>query len=78
MSLLKPEITVTLFPGRKKKQQATTEEVPTVDYIAASKEAALDLGKKFFVGLAAVSVTTVAAATVGAIAVVATHHALNK
>lgn len=76
--MLKPEIQITLFPGRKTKQKATPEEAAETDYIAATKEAATELGKKFFVGLAAVSLTTVAAATAGAIAVVATHHALNK
>jgi len=77
MSLLKPEITVTLFP-RKKKANTETVQEPTPDYVAASKEAAAELGKKFFLGAGLVSISTVAAATIGGIAVVAVHHALNK
>lgn len=77
--MLKPEITVTLFP-RKKKASASEpvqESTPVID-IEAAKAALTDLGKKFYIGLGAVALTTVAAATAGAIAVVSVNHALNK
>ena len=77
--MFKPEITVTLFPRKKK---ATTSEPvqesnPVID-IDAAKAAATELGKKFFIGAGAVAIATVAAATAGAIAVVSVNHALNK
>lgn len=77
--MFKPEITVTLFP-RKKKASATEpvqETTPVID-IDAAKAALNDLGKKFFIGAGAVALTTVAAATAGAIAVVSVNHSLNK
>lgn len=74
---IKPEITITLFP-RKKKATTETAQEPTVDYVAASKEAAAELGQKFFLGAGAVAVATVVAATIGAIAVKAFEHALAK
>ena len=76
--MLKPEITVTLFPRKKKATASEPVQEPTPDYIAEAKAAATDLGEKFFIGLGAVALATVAAATAGAIAVVSVNHALNK
>jgi hypothetical protein len=78
--MLKPEVTVnfTLFPRKKKATDPQPKLESDVDYIAAAKAAARDLGKELFIGLGAVALATVGAATVGAIAVVATHHTLNK
>ena len=77
--MFKPEITVTLFPRKKK---ATTDSAPVtepkVDYVAAAEEAAVRLGKKLVIGAVVVTVSTVVAATIGAIAVEATKSALNK
>ena len=77
--MLKPEITVTLFPRKKKatKDSAPVNE-PTVDYVAAAEEAAARLGKKLVIGAVVVTVSTVAAATLGNIATEAVKHALNK
>lgn len=77
--MLKPEITVTLFGRKAKKDDATTPvEEPTIDYIAAAEEAAARLGKKLVIGTVVTSVATIAAATIGSIAVIAVNHALNK
>lgn len=76
--MLKPEITITLFPRRKKTTDSVPTQEPNVDYVAAAKAAARELGKELFVGLGIVALSTVAAATIGGIAVVATNHALNK
>ena len=78
MSLLKPEINITLFPRKKKATDSEPTQEPTTDYVADAKAAARELGKELFVGLGLVALTTVAAATVGGIAIVATHHSLNK
>lgn len=78
MSLLKPEITVTLFPRKKASTSEPTKEPTPVIDIDAAKAAANELGKKFFIGAGAVALATVAAATAGAIAVVSVNHALNK
>lgn len=77
--MLKPEITITLFPRKKKAtaSEPTQEPTPVID-IDAAKAAANELGKKFFIGLGAVAIATVGAATAGAIAVVSVNHALNK
>lgn len=77
--MFKPEITVTLFPRKKKANtsEPIQEPNPIVD-IEAAKAALTDLGKQFFIGAGAVALATVAAATAGAIAVVSVNHALNK
>jgi hypothetical protein len=76
--MLKPEITITMF-GRKKKQETNAPvEEPTVDYIAAAEEAAARLGKKLVVGIIVTSVATIAAATLGNIAIAAVESHLNK
>lgn len=75
--MLKPEIKVTLFP-RKDKNTSEPVEEPTVDYIAAAEEAAARLGKKILVGAVAFSVITVAAVTLGNIAVAAAVNAIEK
>ena len=77
--MLKPEITVTLFP--KKKRNTTDPEPanePTVDYIAIAEEAAARLGKKLIIGAVVVTVSTVVAAKLGDIAIEALKHTLNK
>jgi len=76
--MLKPEITITLFPRKKKATTTEPTQEPTPDYIAEAKAAATELGKKFFIGAGAVALATVGAATAGAIAVVSVNHALNK
>ncbi len=77
--MLKPEITITLFPRKKKAtaSEPTQEPTPVID-IDAAKAAATELGKKFFIGAGAVAIATVGAATAGAIAVISVNHALNK
>ena len=77
--MLKPEITVTLFPKKKRNTtDSSPANEPTVDYIAIAEEAAARLGKKLVIGAVVVTVSTVVAATLGAIAVEATKSALNK
>lgn len=78
MALIQPRISITLFPGKKngKKDEEQTPE-PTIDF-AALEEAAVRIGKKLVVGTIVVSVSTVAAATVGAIVLEAAKHNLNK
>lgn len=79
MSFITPEIHVTLFGRRKRSEDNTTPvEEPTVDYVAAAEEAAERIGKKAVLGAVVVSVATVAAATLGAIAVKTVEHHLTK
>lgn len=77
--MLKPEIHITLFGRRKPKGDNTTPvEEPTVDYVKEAEEAAERIGKKAVLGATVVSVATVAAATIGTIAVKAFEHHLTK
>jgi hypothetical protein len=78
MAILKPEVKITLFPRKNKKTEETPIEEPTPDYVAAAEEAAARLGQKLVIGAIIVSVTTIAAATLGSIAVTAVEHALAK
>ena len=77
--MLKPEITITLFPRKKKAttSEPVQESIPVID-IDAAKAALTEAGKKFFIGAGAVALATVGAATVGALTVVTVHHNLNK
>lgn len=77
MAIFKPEVKVTLFPKKTKTDETPISE-PTIDYVAAAEEAAARLGKKLVIGAVIVTVTTVAAATLGSIATKAVEHALNK
>lgn len=77
MAIFKPEVKITFFP-RKDKNAETLINEPSVDYIAAAEAAATRVGKKAVIGATVVSVATVAAATLGSIAVIAVNHALNK
>ena len=79
MAILKPEVKITLFPGKKTKTDPTTlTNEPTPDYIADAEAAATRVGEKAVIGASIVAVVTVAAATLGSIAVIAVNHALNK
>jgi hypothetical protein len=78
MAILKPEVKVTLFPKKAKKTDAPLNEEPNIDYVAAAEAAATRLGKKLVVGAVVVSVTTIAAATLGSVIVTAVDHTLNK
>lgn len=77
--MLKPEITITLFPRKKKAtaSEPTQDPTPVID-IDAAKAALNEFGKKVFIGAGVVALATVGAATAGAIAVVSVNHALNK
>lgn len=75
--MLKPEITVTLFP-RKKTADSEPSIDPLADYVSAAEKAAERLGKKLIAGTVVVAITTAVAATLGAISVEAVKHALNK
>jgi len=77
MAIFKPEVKVTLFPKKTKTDETPISE-PNIDYIAAAEEAAARLGKKLVIGAIVVTVTTVAAATLGSITTEAVKHALNK
>lgn len=74
---IKPEIKVTMFPRKDRTNEVPTDE-PKIDYIGIAEEAASRLGKKLVVGAIVVSVTAIAAATLGSIAVTAVEHALEK
>jgi hypothetical protein len=77
MAIFKPEVKITLFPKKTKNNETPISE-PNVDYVAAAEEAAARLGKKLVIGAVIVTVSTVAAATLGSIATEAVKHALNK
>ena len=74
---LKPEIKVTLFPGKNKNAESSIPE-PKIDYVAEAEAAATRIGKKLVIGASVVSVVTVGAATLGSIAVIAVKHAIEK
>ena len=68
--------------GRKKVTTDATPEVPftlpPIIDIDAAEAAAERLGKKIVIGAAAVAVVTIAASTLGHLAVLAFDHQLNK
>lgn len=76
--MIKPEITVTLFPKKAKKTAEVPIEEPTVDYVRVAEEAASRLGKKLVIGAVVVSVVYVGVATLGSIAVTAVEAHFNK
>jgi hypothetical protein len=78
MAIFKPEVKVTLFPKKTKKTDEIPIEEPTVDYVAAAEAAAGRLGKQLVIGAIVVSVASIAAATLGSIAITAVDHALTK
>lgn len=74
---IKPEIKVSFFARKDKNADAPTPE-PSIDYVAAAEAAATRIGKKLVVGASVVSVVTIAAATLGSIAVIAVKTAIEK
>lgn len=81
MALFKPEVRVTLFPKKAKTSETTEDTALPIDLTAAiadAEAAAGRLGKKVVLGASVVSVVTVAAATLGSIAIIAVNHSLNK
>ena len=76
--MLKPEIKVTLFGRKTRQNEEAPIDEPTVDYVAAAEEAAVRLGTKLVIGAVIVSVSTIAAATLGNIIIAAAEKALTK